>query len=120
MAIIGIMEPDSGIRNLIRLVLADEGHCVVELPLSHPNQEVQLLIVDVATHTPEDLLQLHSDVRSAYPDVPVLFCTSFPHLARLAGELRLFDGVLLKPFSLDELLSKVADLLSAAEEVALG
>ncbi len=120
MATIGIAEPDPGIRNLMKLVLVEEGHCAVELQLAQPQGRVDLLIVEVTDHTPQNLLQLADSLRRGYPGVPVLFCTSYADLARLAQEQFLFEEILLKPFSLDELLAKVNHLLSATRRMALG
>jgi CheY-like chemotaxis protein len=52
-----------------------------------------------------DVAELLRKCRSLRPDLPVLLCTALPHGARQAADNSLVDGILVKPFSKDELIN---------------
>ncbi len=111
MAKILIMEPDPGIRSLLKFVLQDAGHTTFLGDPYTANAKADVVIVDAATHNPEHVVDLSVLLRDRFAGTPVIFCTSFPDLGKLAQERRLFEAVIFKPFSVDELLEAVDSLL---------
>lgn len=114
-----VVEDDDATRYVLREALTDEGFSVITA--HEPAEALQLL----ADHTPRlvltDLLMPGADgldllaairARPEWAHIPVLVVSAMPHLDHtVKGEA--VDGVLSKPFDLDDLLHKVRELLPA-------
>ncbi len=112
-----VVEDDATIRQLIAAILRDAGHNVVEcgsgeeaissMELVSP----RLVTVDLAMPSMDglDLLDLLKE-RGDRTAVPVLVITAAPEPLRNELILEGYD-ILAKPFHLDELLTKVGQLL---------
>jgi DNA-binding NtrC family response regulator len=108
-----VVDDDASIRMLCRINLELEGHDVREAAtlgeardaVAEDPPAVVLLDLQIGTESGWDLLtEIHQD----YPDVRVVLLTGTVQLDRHQQELA--DGVLPKPFSLEQLASTVRRL----------
>lgn len=123
-ATILILEDDPVLQGLLREVLEDEGYHIVaadslaallELAPAHP----QLLITDLLINFELVGLQAIKQLRQrTYSQLPVLICSAAQkHFEQLEPEIaQLGARLLAKPFTIDELVSAVAQALKPACE----
>lgn len=129
---VGLLEDDVAIREMILLVLQDEGHSV----LSFSTAEECLEVLNAATQTPDqipvDLMivdwrlggsifgtevirQIRNDSR--FQSLPIILTTAAS--VQDNEELQDFQVALLeKPFSVDEMISLIKELTNAFPETA--
>lgn len=119
MARILLAEDDDGVRRFVSRALAYSGHEVVEaedggLAMDIVTDEVgrfDLLLSDVKMPV-MDGIALATDVAQDYPGLPILLMTGFADQRERAGTLTaIVYDVILKPFSMTDILSKVEDAL---------
>lgn len=114
-----LLEPEEGLRNLVRNTLQRKGYTVLEA--SQPEQaqrhaeehrgRIDLMVAE-AGEDPAGSQQIVRGLRDTQPEMKVLYLSaSFePGTAGIAVEPGV--AVLLKPFGLEELLRKVREVLS--------
>jgi CheY-like chemotaxis protein len=114
-----IVEDNTSLRALARELLSDAGyHCTeaedVEAALRalRGDAAIHLLLTDVGLPGMNGR-QLAEAARAWRPALPILFMTGYAERA-LTGEELLDEGmdILIKPFEIDQLLTKVRDMLN--------
>lgn len=112
MAPILVVDDDDAIRNLVALVLEDEGYEV--LTAANGEQALRLIERDTPSLVLLDLnmpvmngWELHARLRQAAPEIPVIFMTAGQDASREAHQ-HAAAGHLSKPFDLDDLLRVAA------------
>lgn len=119
-----LLEDDAVLQELLREVLQDEGYTVVaaetlvELMRVAP-KHVDLLITDLLVDFQAVGLTAIEHVRQVTrPDLPALICTAAQkQIESLQPEIeRLHARILEKPFTIDDLVSSVNQMLVASEE----
>lgn len=113
-----IVDDEFGLADVTAALLTDLGY-EVEIAIngklgldSLAKRAADLVVTDVMMPVmdgPEMIRQMRSDVR--YANIPVILMSALPE-AVPQGDAALHDGVLLKPFSLGELLAMVEALLT--------
>ncbi|UTW58488.1 response regulator [Kordiimonas sp. SCSIO 12603] len=121
MARILIVEDEEAVREFVSRVLTMHGHSVliatdgaaaVELMTNH---HFDLLLSDIAMPM-MDGISLALKVRSERPHIPILLMTGFADERQRAHNLSLLiEGLLTKPFNMEQLLSEVNKALSKFE-----
>ncbi len=118
-----IVEDDNAISNLLGDALKVEGYQSVITPtaekathtLSKPPLP-HLVLVDIGLPG-KDGLALLSEIKVAYPKLPVIMVTAFDRPGTwIEAMQRGADDFVPKPFDLDELVHKINDVLSKAEQ----
>ena len=122
MARILIVEDEEAVREFVSRVLTMHGHSVliatdgaaaVELMTNH---HFDLLLSDIAMPM-MDGISLALKVRSERPHIPILLMTGFADERQRAHNLSLLiEGLLTKPFNMEQLLSEVNKALSKSSE----
>nr|WP_281500644.1 response regulator [Kordiimonas marina] len=117
-----VVEDEESVREYVSRVLSMHGHSVltandgaegVDLMSDH---HFDLLITDIAMPL-MDGISLALKVRASRPHVPILMMTGYANERQRAHNLSLLiEGVLSKPFSMDQLLSAVNDALKKSRE----
>lgn len=113
-ALVLVVEDDPAITSVLTEVLADEGYRVaagiggqgLALALADPPDIVLLDVMMPGMDGPEVCRRLRADPRTQ--DVPIVFVTALPPLVlrqRLSGCSH--QGIIQKPFALDDLLTTV-------------
>ena len=112
-----VADDDAALRMLCRVNLEHEGYrvleadCADELERVLASDDVSLVLLDIHLGA-DDGVAVARVLRSARPDVAIAFFTgSAPVLS--AATLALADGVLPKPFSLEQLSETVRRLVPA-------
>ena len=111
-----VVDDDDSMRLLCRVNLELEGYRVIEANTVEGAKEqmalepVRVVLLDVHVG-PDDGRVLVQEIRSEHPDVAVAFLTGTADLQELAKVEA--DGILGKPFSLDDLSSLVGRLATA-------
>lgn len=118
MARILVVEDEESVRDFVTRVLTMHGHSVliaadgaeaVELMGSH---HFDLLLSDIAMPM-MDGISLALKVRATRPHVPILLMTGFADERQRAHNLTLLiEGLITKPFNMDQLLAAVNAALS--------
>lgn len=108
-----VIEDDAAIAELLVSVVEDGGYTatVVPAPEQAPQRDYALIITDLISTDAYELAAARkwvAGVREAFPSVPVIVCTAH----KVADDARALgaDGLLMKPFDVDALLSLVARL----------
>jgi two-component system cell cycle response regulator CpdR len=114
-----LADDDDGVRRFVSRALAHFGHDVVEaedggLAMDIVTDEVgrfDLLLSDVKMPV-MDGIALATDVAMDYPDLPILLMTGFADQRERADRLNsIVYDVILKPFSMADIIAKVEDAL---------
>jgi two-component system OmpR family response regulator len=112
-----VADDDPGIRLLCRVNLEHEGFRVVEaasaeeLALVLGVEAAALILLDVRLGR-DDGIEVARRIRADHPETPIAFFTGTEPM--LAGDARgLADGLVPKPFSLEELIGTVRRLARA-------
>ncbi|MCK0069153.1 response regulator [Kordiimonas laminariae] len=121
MARILIVEDEEAVREFVSrvltmhghsLLIANDGAAAVELMTNH---HFDLLLSDIAMPM-MDGISLALKVRSERPHIPILLMTGFADERQRAHNLSLLiEGLLTKPFNMEQLLSEVNKALSKLE-----
>jgi two-component system, chemotaxis family, chemotaxis protein CheY len=120
MAHVLVVDDEGQMRKLIRLVMEQEGHTVVEAPngkkaIQHLQEaEIDLVISDIVM--PDmDGLELIRGIRRNHPGIKILAISGAgkegPGLYLNMAEHFGADEILMKPFSPDQLIKKVSAVL---------
>lgn len=117
-----VVDDEAPIRHLIDEALVDLGYTVLAVPdaasalhILHCGTRVDMLITDVRLRGGMNGKQFADEARSVRPELPVLFITGFAETSPLAGgNLDPGTQLLTKPFTLDALTLKVAEILGNA------
>ena len=122
MARILVVEDEEAVREFVSRVLTMHGHSVliatdgaaaVELMTNH---HFDLLLSDIAMPM-MDGISLALKVRSERPHIPILLMTGFADERQRAHNLSLLiEGLLTKPFNMEQLLSEVNKALSKSSD----
>lgn len=124
MAIVLLAEDEEAVRQFVQRALEADGHEVHAVSdggqamgaLS--TSQYDLLLSDIVMPV-MDGISLALSAANTKPDMPVLLMTGYPGEKARAHNLdRLIDGVISKPFSLDEIQSCVRDALMEASNPA--
>ncbi len=120
MAKILVVEDDPSVREFVTRVLSMHGHDVLEA-------EDGLMAVDMMSTQSFDLalsdivmpgmdgISLALKIKADYPRVPIILMTGYADQHRRAHNLSaLIDGLMLKPFNMDQLLAKINNALERA------
>ena len=112
-----VADDDPALRLLCRVNLEHEGYRVLEadgadaLQRAVASDDVGLILLDVRLGA-DDGVQLARELRASHPGVAVVFFTGeAPQLSD--ATLALADGVLAKPFTLEELSATARELVPA-------
>jgi DNA-binding response OmpR family regulator len=114
-----VVEDDPSIRDLVELVLADDG---CEVRTRHGDREAlrllqywqpDVLLLDLRLPDREAEAFLHACRQQAAGETPILVLSASPHLEHHAARLEV-DGSLSMPFDIDELCRAVQELAVAA------
>jgi DNA-binding response OmpR family regulator len=112
-----VVEDDVPTRSAITMALREEGYEVaVASDRSRAcdlvrREQADLLVTDLATPR-LDSLKLIEERRDAHPELPVLVITSAVANGARQAQLLGADGYVEKPVRLDDLLARVASILS--------
>lgn len=116
MARILIVEDDHAIAEMVRAVLEEEGYAVevvysvpdaAERVRAHP---VDLVLRDTMAHTPDAFLSALDPLLSITSRPPVVVISAH-RLAREDVDMRGYDGLIRKPFDIEEFSREVARYL---------
>jgi CheY-like chemotaxis protein len=119
-----VVEDDDGVRAVVSMILAEAGYDILQARslrqaramLDEHDRSIALVITDLVL-TDGHGLDLVSELRKRRPSLPVLCMSGYAEREGDDGSmLGLMQGIahLQKPFSFDDLLSKVRSLLDAA------
>jgi signal transduction histidine kinase/ActR/RegA family two-component response regulator len=111
------VEDDASVRMLIRDVLQELGYSPIEaaepesaLPILASEQRIDLMISDVGLPGMNGR-QLAEVARKHRPQLPILFITGYAENAAIrAGFLGSNMAMIMKPFTIDTLAAKIADM----------
>lgn len=122
MARVLVVEDEEAVRDYVCRVLSMHGHSIltandgaeaVEQMNSH---HFDLLVSDIAMPV-MDGISLALKVRASRPHVPIILMTGYANERQRAHNLSLLiEGLISKPFTMDQLLSEVGNALKAAKE----
>ena len=112
-----LVEDDASVRLLVREVLEELGYATVEaedadhaLPIIRSDRRIDLLVSDVGLPGMNGR-QLAEEARSHRPNLPVLFVTGYAENAAIrAGFLGTNMAMITKPFSIENLSAKIAEM----------
>lgn len=120
MARVLVVEDEESVRDFVCRVLSMHGHSIltahdgaeaVELMATH---HFDLLISDIAMPV-MDGISLALKVRATRPHVPIILMTGYANERQRAHNLSLLiEGLLSKPFTMDQLLTEVGKALKNA------
>jgi len=115
-----VVEDDEAVRDFVCRVLSMHGHSLLT---AHDGAEAveqmnahhfDLLISDIAMPV-MDGISLALKVRASRPHVPIILMTGYANERQRAHNLSLLiEGLLSKPFTMDQLLAEVGNALKAA------
>jgi CheY-like chemotaxis protein len=111
-----VVDDDHDIRDLIRVVLEEEGYSVVTA------ENGEQALASIAGHRPDLILldltmpvlngwQMRERLAESWPDIPIVFMTA-GFRARAEAEAYRVAGYLAKPFDVDELLRVVSRFIA--------
>ena len=122
MARVLVVEDEEAVRDYVCRVLSMHGHSIltandgaeaVEQMNAH---HFDLLVSDIAMPV-MDGISLALKVRASRPHVPIILMTGYANERQRAHNLSLLiEGLISKPFTMDQLLSEVGNALKAAKE----
>ncbi|NVJ97759.1 MAG: response regulator [Alphaproteobacteria bacterium] len=122
MARVLVVEDDEAVRDYVSRVLTMHGHSIL---LAHDGAEAveqmnahhfDLLISDIAMPV-MDGISLALKVRASRPHVPIILMTGYANERQRAHNLSLLiEGLITKPFTMEQLLSEVGNALKASRE----
>ena len=120
--IVLLVEDDPSVRLLIRDVLEELSYTAIEtkeadgaIPILASDQRIDLMVSDVGLPGMNGR-QLAEIARQHRPDLPVLFVTGYAENAAIrAGFLGTNMAMITKPFSMDALAEKIAEMLAQPE-----
>mgnify|MGYP006301440583 CR=1 FL=1 len=110
-----LLDPDEAIQILYQDELREEGYEVIPVDqASHVLQDIQdqqprLMVMEAGLYG-RNGLRLLQDIRSAYPNLPVILCTADPSF-KMEPTALLADDVVLKGMSVFKLKQSVKKLL---------
>jgi signal transduction histidine kinase/CheY-like chemotaxis protein len=112
-----LVEDDASVRMLIRDVLQELGYFPIEaaepeaaLPILASDQRIDLMISDVGLPGMNGR-QLAEVARKHRPQLPILFITGYAENAAIrAGFLGSNMAMIMKPFAMDKLAAKIAEM----------
>jgi PAS domain S-box-containing protein len=118
-----VVDDEAPIRHLVDEALVDLGYTVLAVPdaaaalhILQSGARVDMLITDVRLRGGMNGKQLADEARLARCDLPVLFITGFAEASPLSpGNLDPATQLLAKPFTLDALALKVAEILGSIQ-----
>lgn len=124
MARILVVEDEESVREFVTRSLTLHGHSVLvaqdgaeAVDLMRDNH-FDLLLSDIAMPL-MDGISLALKVRASRPHVPILLMTGFADERQRAHNLTLLiEGLLIKPFNMDQLLAKVTEALACGRATA--
>jgi CheY-like chemotaxis protein len=109
-----VVDDESTVVSLVHRCLTDAGYEVLLARSALEALEVLVMVRPVVDAVLTDVLmpemnggELAATLRRAHPKLPILFMTGFPGTSNVDGAL------LVKPFTPDQLLSAMAELLMA-------
>lgn len=110
-----LLDPDAAIQMLYRDELGEEGYEVI--PVTETAQAIQsieaqkpgLMVMEAGLYG-RNGIRLLQDIRSAYPELPVILCTADPSF-KMEPTALIADDVILKGMSVSELKQSVKNLL---------
>ncbi len=126
MATILLVDDDDGVRTFVRRALEIDGHAVEEAAdgaealdlLRGPANGAGLVLSDIVMPV-MDGIALALNVARERPDVPVMLMTGYANQRERAHGLdEIVRDVVLKPFTLAEIRSRVGALFAAADTAA--
>ncbi|KQM21554.1 ATP-binding protein [Novosphingobium sp. Leaf2] len=114
-----VVEDDPAVRLLVCDVLRELGYTTLEagdaveaIPILRSDDHLNLMVSDVGLPGMNGR-QLAEVARGHRPDLPILFVTGYAENAAIrAGFLGTNMGMITKPFALDDLASKVAEMMA--------
>ena len=120
--IVLLVEDDPSVRLLVRDVLEELSYTAIEakeadgaIPILASSQRIDLMISDVGLPGMNGR-QLAEIARQHRPDLPVLFVTGYAENAAIrAGFLGTNMAMITKPFAMDALAGKIAEMLAQPE-----
>ena len=121
-----VVDDEPLVRMLVVEVLEESGYTVIEagdaaegLKALSSVKRVDLLVTDVGLPGGMNGRQLADAARATRPNLTVLFITGYAENAAMGhGRLELGMHVLTKPFSMEDLARKVAELVQAGDKTA--
>ncbi|MFS0735559.1 ATP-binding protein [Sphingomonas sp. 1P06PA] len=114
-----LVEDDGSVRLLVREVLEELGYATLEaadadsaLPILHSDRRIDLLVSDVGLPGINGR-QLAELARRQRPDLPILFVTGYAENAAIRADF-LGSGMdmITKPFAIEQLSAKVAEIMA--------
>ncbi|UTW55147.1 response regulator [Kordiimonas sp. SCSIO 12610] len=120
MAHILIAEDDPSVREFVSRVLTMHGHTVVEaedglMAIETLFDEGFDLVLSDIVMPAMDGISLALKIKADYPDLPIILMTGYADEHRRAHNLSaLIDGLMLKPFNMEQLLTKITNALEQA------
>ncbi len=123
-----VVDDDPQLRKMVALILTQAGHVAIEAPNGrkaveeHRRDAVQLVITDIVMPEQEGIETIEA-LRQGWPELPIIaisggLANSKIYLA-LAAKLGA-QQTLAKPFTPEQLLSVVAEVLAAPQAPAAG
>ena len=117
-----LVEDDPSVRLLVREVLEELSYTAIEakeadgaIPILASGQRIDLLVSDVGLPGMNGR-QLAEIARKHRPDLPVLFITGYAENAAIrAGFLGTNMAMITKPFAIDTLAGKIAEMLDMSQ-----
>lgn len=114
-----LVEDDGSVRLLVREVLEELGYATLEaadadtaLPILHSDRRIDLLVSDVGLPGINGR-QLAELARRQRPDLPILFVTGYAENAAIRADfLGTGMGMITKPFAIETLSAKVAEIMA--------
>jgi len=115
-----ITEDDISVREFVSRVLSMHGHTVVEAEdglmavAILANEEFDLVLSDIVMPA-MDGISLALKIKADFPELPIILMTGYADEHRRAHNLSaLIDGLMLKPFNMEQLLAKINNALEQA------
>jgi DNA-binding response OmpR family regulator len=115
-----VAEDDPSVREFVSRVLSMHGHTVVEaedglMAVDTLETEVFDLILSDIVMPAMDGISLALKTKADYPELPIILMTGYADEHRRAHNLSaLIDGLMLKPFNMEQLLAKINNALDQA------
>jgi len=123
MANILVADDEPGVRRTVKRVLSLSGHEILEADdgaaamslMQEHEGAVDLLLADIKMPV-MDGIALALSVAAQWPDIPILLMTGYAdQRERTSGLENLIQGVIAKPFSIDQLQKAVAACLQGSQ-----
>jgi PAS domain S-box-containing protein len=119
-----LVEDDPAVRMLVRVVLEQLGYVALEaaealvaIPLLASNRRIDLMISDVGLPGMNGR-ELAEVARRHRPELPILFATGYAENAAIrASFLGSNMAMITKPFTVEQLATKIGEMLSESEKI---